>query len=230
MLPQGYPYVIGHVDVGLPTSGGTRSSLRYAGAPCDVGEGGAKMNQTWKYLLVIALFLYFLPSNACAENNILTFRLVHPDNDKVAQMSPTQLKNNKKQYEHFVKDNVSYWVDRKIQLSSKEIKDVKIVMMEQEPNLGNWKTVEVSLKKIVNNKKLTDPSMQGFTAVIIINKKGQKKLERLTEKNIGRRLAIVLKDKLLMAPVIQDKIIGNEVSVAGLSYIEVKSLEETIRR
>jgi preprotein translocase subunit SecD len=125
---------------------------------------------------------------------------------------------------------MSYWVDRKIQLSSKDVKDVKIVMVEQEPNSGSWKTVEVSLKEIANNKDLTDPSIQGFTGVIILNKKGQKELERLTEKNIGRRLAIVLKDKLLMAPVIQEKITGNEVSVVGLNYNDVKSLKEAIRR
>jgi len=188
------------------------------------------MTQTWKYLLIIALFLGFLPSNACPENNLITFRLVHSDNDKVAQMSPTPLKINKKQYEDFVKDNVTYWVDRKIQLSSKEIKDVRIVMMEQEPNSEKWKTVEVSLKDIANNKDLTDPSMQGFTGVIVLTKTGQKKLEQVTEKNIGRRLAILLKDKLLMAPVIREKIIGDEVSVAGLNYNDAKSLEEAIRR
>jgi hypothetical protein len=143
--------------------------------------GRGKMNQTWTYLVVIALFLCFLPSNACSEDNNLTFRLVHPDNDK-AQVSQAQLKINKKQYDRFVKDNVSYWVDKKIQLSSKDVKDVKIVMMEQEPNAGSWKSVEVSFKEIANNKDLTDPSMQGFTGVIILNKKGQKELERLTER------------------------------------------------
>ena len=97
-------------------------------------------------------------------------------------------------------------------------------------NSENWKAVEVSLNEIANNKDLTNPSMQGFIAVIILNKTGQKKLERLTEKNLKRKLAIVLKDKLLMAPLIQDKISGNEVSVVGLNYYDVKNLKEAIRQ
>jgi len=174
--------------------------------------------------------LCILPSNACSGNNALTFRLVHPDNDRLSQVSPAQPNIDKNQYELFVKDNISYWVDRNIQLNSKDVKSIKIVMMEQELNSENWKAVEVSLNEIANNKDLTNPSMQGFIAVIILNKTGQKKLERLTEKNLKRKLAIVLKDKLLMAPLIQDKISGNEVSVVGLNYYDVKNLKEAIRQ
>ena len=187
------------------------------------------MNQICRFLSFIVL-LSILPSIAYSENNTLTFRLVHSNNDKLSQLTPSQLKIEQNQYEYFVKDNVGYWVENIIQLSSKDVKDVKIEMMVWEPNSKNWKNVEVSLKEIANDKDYTNPTMHGFTAVIIFNKIGQKKFEHLTEKNIRRRIAIILNGKLLMAPLIQEKITGQDVSVVGLNYNEVKGLKEAIRQ
>jgi len=99
-------------------------------------------------------------------------------------------------------------------------------MSIKNPNSPNWENVEISVNEIERSPSLMNPSMRGFTAVIQLNDKGQKALEDLTEKNTNRRLAAIFGRKILMAPLISEKISGNEVLIVGVSYDEIKGLIE----
>ncbi|HSB27402.1 MAG TPA: hypothetical protein VLE19_06100, partial [Pyrinomonadaceae bacterium] len=70
--------------------------------------------------------------------------------------------------------------------------------------------------------------MNGFTASLFFTKQDAIKIQNVTEKNIHRKLAVILNKRLLMAPRIQDKISGDEIAIVGLSYADVKSLTDAI--
>jgi len=65
---------------------------------------------------------------------------------------------------------------------------------------------------------------------IEFDKKGARTFERLTEENVGKRLAIVLDDKVASAPVIQEKISGGQARITGqFSMDEAKDLAIVLR-
>jgi preprotein translocase subunit SecD len=184
----------------------------------------ATMNLVCKNLFPLALF-FLLLSNAYSEDKILTFRLVHPDQDK----SHSPVKIDKSQYKLFVKDKENYWVANKVELDSNDIKTIKIKIMTQSAS-GKEEYVEVSSKQIASTPELRSPSMKGYIATLFFTEEGAKKIENVTEKNIYRRLAVILNNRLLMAPRIQDKITGNEIDIVGLSYNDIENLRAAIRR
>lgn len=50
--------------------------------------------------------------------------------------------------------------------------------------------------------------------IVKLNKEAAKVFENFTRDNIGKKLAIIVNDKLLMAPIINDKIAGGKVQVS----------------
>ena len=178
-----------------------------------------------KYLFPLALFLMTI-SNAYSEDKILTFRLVHPDQDKLAQRS-SEVKIDKNQYELFVKDNESIWIDKKVELDIKDIKAI-IIKIWTRSYSGKEEYEPITLEQIARTPELRSPSMNAFTAALFFTKQGAIKIQNVTENNIHRRLAVILNKRLLMAPRIQDKISGDEIAIAGLSYEDVKSLTGAI--
>ncbi len=60
-----------------------------------------------------------------------------------------------------------------------------------------------------------DPLLNEPYISIDFDKKGAKIFERITEENIKKRLAIVIDKKVLSAPIIQEKITGGQVRIAG---------------
>ena len=78
-------------------------------------------------------------------------------------------------------------------------------LVEEKPSLGG---------DVMSN---VQPSIDGISNSINfrLNSKGTKKFAEITKNNIGRLLAIVLDDKVLMAPVINVPIIGGGGSITG---------------
>jgi hypothetical protein len=62
-----------------------------------------------------------------------------------------------------------------------------------------------------------EQSMYGnsYEMGITLSKEGATRFEKLTQTNIGRPLAFMLDDKLLMAPMVQSKIEGGRMSITG---------------
>jgi preprotein translocase subunit SecD len=120
-----------------------------------------------------------------------------------------------------VKEKENYWVDKKIELSIKDFKDAKIQEMVMYPP-----------KMKVERREVTSPlpSNASCDIVLYFSKNGQTKIQNLTGNNIRRRLAIILNNQLLMAPLILEKITGETISIVGVSYSEAQSLKSAIKK
>ncbi len=153
----------------------------------------------------------------------LALRLVHPDHDRIAHFSPDQVKVDRKLYEHFKKGNQHYWVSRKVELDITDMTDARVNV--QAP--PSKKEIERLQKQYPNAVFPTEPS---YEVTITLSPRGREKISTLTANNIKRRLAVVFNGKLLMAPVIMDKITGDVFVVSGFSnYEEAKSLTDAIK-
>jgi preprotein translocase subunit SecD len=178
-----------------------------------------------KHILPIA-FLCIALSPAYAADSILTFRLVHPDQDILAKQT-SGVKIDKERYELFVKDSENIWVDKKVELDVKDVKSITIRIMSMS-NSGEEIFEPVTIAQFNKNSHLKGTSMNPFSALLTFTKEGQKKIQNVTEKNIHRQLAVIVNKRLVMAPRIQDKIDGDEIAISGLTYDEIKSLSDVI--
>jgi preprotein translocase subunit SecD len=62
-----------------------------------------------------------------------------------------------------------------------------------------------------------------------LNRDGARKLAQVTEKNVGKAMAIVLKDKVVAAPTIQEKIMGGAMNITeGSQKVNGPSLFEQL--
>jgi len=88
---------------------------------------------------------------------------------------------------------------------------------------------EISGKSVANAFRSVD---QLGRAVVIIefNPEGREKFGRLTEQNIGRRLAVILDGQVYSAPVIRSAIYGNcEISGGNMSATEAEELASVLK-
>jgi preprotein translocase subunit SecD len=66
-----------------------------------------------------------------------------------------------------------------------------------------------------------DPTSIGkFEVSLTLNDEGAKKFARITGANIGKRLAIILDNKVFLAPTLQTKITGGRARITGLETME----------
>jgi len=181
-----------------------------------------------KELLLITLFISVFFTNAYSEDPILSFRLVDPDHDKPSSSVRSQAKIDKDRYEYLTKENESYWVDRKIELDIHDLKDARIKVMTRDAGASQWEYVEVTPETFASLH--FPPSSKPCLIDIYFDRQGRKKMANVTEKNIGRRLAIIFQGRLLMAPLIREKIDAEYVTVSSLSFDEARLLKDAITR
>lgn len=187
------------------------------------------MNNLNRFIFVLTIYFLILFLNSCSGNNELTFQLVHHENDKINNLSPAEAKIDQSQYQCFTKDNQNYWVNKNIELDLSDIKDARFkVMIPQCVYEEKINEEEIAADTFSRDNKENDITGNGYTVTIYFNKKGQKKLEELTEKNMKRQLAIMIKGQFLMAPVIMEKVSGAEISVAGITFNDAKQLRDAI--
>lgn len=186
------------------------------------------MNRNYKSILFVILFICFSISLAHSQENILTFRLVHPENDMLSHLPQSDVKVDKTQYECFMKGHDNYWINKKVELDANDIKEAKIEMEMGPANLAGGRKVEIPPEGFSNIDLASYAN--AFDVEIYFNQRGQKKLEDVTEKNIGRSLAVIFEGKLLMAPIIHEKILDGKVVIVGLFYVEAKRLKAAISK
>ena len=180
------------------------------------------MKKLYKILFLMLLCHSFILSNAYPEEAVLAFRLVHPDHDKLTNISPSKARVDKKQYELFSKGNENYWVDKKIELNTKDFinADVQCMTMDSSNNT-KWETIEPGSDF---------PSDAACAVVLYFSKDSQNKIETLTEKNLTRRLSIIYNNRLLMAPIIREKMTGETMSICCFTYNEAMNLKSAMKR
>ena len=100
--------------------------------------------------------------------------------------------------------------------------------VDEDPNTQRTVRAPFLLKKttLLTGASLTDARVQldsqyGEPYVAIeFDKKGARTFERVTGENVGKRLAIVLDDKVYSAPTIQEKIAGGKARITGRFTME----------
>lgn len=107
-----------------------------------------------------------------------------------------------------------------------------------DPETGRRKKIPYLVKKrsVLTGEYLTDASVQidnrynePFVS-ISFDARGARLFERITENNVGERLAIVLDNKVYSAPVIREKIAGGKAQITGrFSMEEARDLAIVLR-
>jgi preprotein translocase subunit SecD len=98
--------------------------------------------------------------------------------------------------------------------------------MARDSGASQWKYIEVTPETFASLH--FPPSSKPCLVDIYFNQQGRKKMANFTEKNIGRRLAIIFQGKLLMAPLIREKIDDEYVTVSSFSFDEATLLKDAI--
>jgi preprotein translocase subunit SecD len=88
----------------------------------------------------------------------------------------------------------------------------------------NEKSVDDALMKINLNSFKLKKEMQTFIEFKLDDEKSINYFSNLTENNVKKRLAIILDDKIITAPVISDKIPGGEVRISFASNSDFKKV------
>lgn len=98
-----------------------------------------------------------------------------------------------------------------------------VLMMRDGGRIAVFDRVLLGGRHVVDAVASRDPT--GEPAIDLrLDEKGAALFYRITSGNIGRELAIVLDDKVLMAPVIHEPIAGGSIQVAG-SFTEAQAID-----
>ena len=86
---------------------------------------------------------------------------------------------------------------------------------DSEAQLSVSKRVVLSGNNLISAQPSFDNQNNQSTVNISLDRAGAKKFARVTQNNIGKRLAIILDNKIISAPVIQDAILGGNSVISG---------------
>lgn len=180
------------------------------------------MKQFMRILMASILLVFALSSCANSRDDILTLRLVHPDNDKLMFLPQSEADVDNELYEYFEKGSEHYWVSRNVKVDMADMKAAKLRVITP----PSKEEIEEISKSRPNTSISLEPT---YNLTISLTEEGSAKLRKLTRENVKRRLAIIYEGRLLVAPVIKEEITGDEVEVSGLSgYDEAVRLRDAI--
>ena len=77
------------------------------------------------------------------------------------------------------------------------------------------KRVVLSGDNLINAKPTLDNQTNDATVTFTLDRAGSKKFGRVTTNNVGKRLAIILDDKIISAPVVREAILGGNGVISG---------------
>lgn len=83
------------------------------------------------------------------------------------------------------------------------------------PPLAVYRDVIVSGDRIADAQQALDQRIGGWNVVIRFDGRGAAQFADVTTTHVGRRLALVLGDRVLSAPYVMDPILGGEVVISG---------------
>jgi len=90
------------------------------------------------------------------------------------------------------------------------------------------KEVALDASDVESAKANKDLWLGDYEVLIAFTPAGQKKVQRVTENNVGKRLGIVVGGELLSAPIIRAPILGDAVIAGRISEREANELVEKI--
>jgi preprotein translocase subunit SecD len=163
----------------------------------------------------------------CAWASNVSFRLVHPDREAKSEGI-----HDESDYESLTQGNVSYRVSKKVELDNSDFKNANILLTGL-PVGPTFKSKPMELEGMpgqFNEEEQATVDLRAFGLRITLNQNGRRKLERLSENNIGRDLATVFEGRLVYVERIPGKTTSEVVMVNGLTYAEAKRLSDVINK
>jgi preprotein translocase subunit SecD len=95
--------------------------------------------------------------------------------------------------------------------------------------VGNRPLLDVT--SVRSAKPRRDPATKGAQISIEFTESGKKQFSKVTRESVGRRLAIVIEGKLIMAPRINEEISGGMAMIAGdFTREQAKEIAEKINK
>ncbi|WP_428265933.1 protein translocase subunit SecD [Haliangium sp.] len=76
-----------------------------------------------------------------------------------------------------------------------------------------WRAVELSGSSVADAYKYWDPTTNRPAVLVVFNRYGGRRFGEMTSKNVGKKMAIILDNKVNSAPVIQDAITGGRSTI-----------------
>jgi hypothetical protein len=167
-------------------------------------------------------------SNASSLESVLTLRLVHPDNDELSKLPSSAINVDKGRYEHLVdQKGTGYWVDKKIELDSKHIKAVKIVLESGGPGSSEERAeIDVTPAFIARNPHLRN--LPDYRVRLFLTENGAKKLQAVTKNNLKGRLAVIFDGRVLEAPFIWEEIDTDSIDMSYFTYEDARRVKDAI--
>jgi preprotein translocase subunit SecD len=156
--------------------------------------------------IVVIVYLFLITSSALATDSFIEFRLA--DNN--------QIDNSTK----YVINNQAIFVHAELILNHKNIENAELEIQDKKP--PTW----LAVADKTGMAKLQDKPT--VIIHILLNNTGQKILETITARNIGKKLAIFLENELVMAPTIIEAITTGRISIVG--DIEKQQAEQIIKK
>ena len=120
-------------------------------------------------------------------------------------------------------------------LSQEQLKQFQTEREKRIQNI-NWEGVEIGLfelgeeqpflstKDIAKLDASYDHNLRGLMITMTFNDQAREKLEKITDENIGKQIAVMINGKTVMVAEIRETITRGEIQVAGLSDEETLNL------
>jgi hypothetical protein len=154
------------------------------------------MQRNFLYQASLVILFLILNASSYASNNVILFKI------ETQSSNP----NHESYFDKDIGKNI--YLSPPIMLSVKDIEVANIRLQESKefPQEIRQYLEKSGVKFIDNPSVFID---------LHFNKAGTEKLSEISAENIGKKLAILIDNKLVMAPVIQEKIESGTVSIAG---------------
>jgi hypothetical protein len=173
-----------------------------------------------KLICLLSIFLFVSTAQAeslsCKE---LSFRRVHDgtpgDTSLYIPLSPIGGRYGSE----------TYWVENEVLLDASIIEQSTIKTSERKFPTELMERI----KREHPNEEIRFASKPTASIVIMLKQENPSRFYQMTKENVGSRIALVLNDKLLMAPFIREPIDGNEIHVTGaFSVNEAEQINQRI--
>jgi hypothetical protein len=122
-----------------------------------------------------------------------------------------------------------WWVSKYKELTERDIEDVQVQVKEWDKEVRQWRK---EFRKMLKDKpymKLASHPDKDIKIQIKFNSNGAEKFRQLTSKHKGNRLAYVLDNMVIIAPVILEEIKGGSAFIAGVTEEEAHRIADRIR-
>jgi len=160
---------------------------------------------------IVLVLILFSPSSLLAGENIIDFRLVYEN-----KLPDTFIVEDEKLGKIILgKESI---------ISDSDILEAKVTIDREPP--PKW--VSSAVDKSVGSFKINEPQIY---IDLFFNRRGKEIFTRVTSENIGKRIAVLIYDEIVMAPRIMDKIDSGVARISsGFTEKEANTIVNSINR